>query len=125
MAGANHPGYGAAAQVAAAKFGGPVNEIEAEHTVTTTETTLLNPDPERVALLVVNLGSNDVYLGYRPGTSAGKGIWLAPNGGSVTFDAETDGVLTARQVYAIAIGASSTVFTLEVRREGLSTPAGQ
>lgn len=114
------PGYrvdGAAAALAARKFGGRIVELESAPSVSNTAAQYVAGDPERVLLTVVNLSANSIYIGFRPDVSPTNGILLGPNGGSITLDAEQDAVLVTRQVFAIGDGASSATYRLQLRRD--------
>lgn len=113
--------FGAAAQFLAERFGGQLAEVEANPTVETTTAELLGGDPERVQVVIVNLSSNVIYLGFRSDTSASKGIRLNANGGSLSMAVDDDGILTTRQLFAVASVASSQVYVLSMRRESLSS----
>lgn len=112
--------YGAASQFLARRFGGALSEREANPTVGTSAEELLGGDPERVQVIVVNLSANIVYLGFRSDTSSSKGIRLNANGGSLSMAVDDDGILTTRQLFALASGAGSQLYVLSMRRESLS-----
>ncbi len=111
--------FGAAAQFLAKRFGGALSERESNPTVGTSSVELLGGDPERLSVIVVNLSANIVYVGFRSDTSPTNGIRLNANGGSLSMVVEDDGILTTRQLFAVAGGAASQVYLLSMRRESL------
>lgn len=77
-------------------LGGP---CEARPTVTTAallETVLINND-DRVAFIVVNLTTSDIYLAPRRYPGADRGLLLQANGGLVAFSVRDDFVMPALQ----------------------------
>lgn len=116
--------FGAAGQLLEARFGGALAEFEDDPTVGTSVEELLGGDPERVFVLVMNLSPNVVYVGFRSDTSSAKGIRLNANGGSVSMAVDDDGVLTTRQMFAVAGAAGSQLYVLRMRRESLVSPEG-
>jgi len=108
---------GAAYELAAERYKGRLVDDESVSTIGTSETELLGGDPERVTVTIVNLSSNDIYLAFRPGVSAGQGIVIGSGGGALNLNAEDDGILVTRPMYVVAAGASSNVYVLTQRRD--------
>jgi hypothetical protein len=71
-------------------------------------------NPDRLAWLIVNLSTNEVYIGWNTGVSTTNGIRLDSSGGNVVALADEDLELVGYEVYAVATGASSSIFVLEV-----------
>lgn len=85
-------------------------------TIGGTAAELVNNNPMRASLLVVNMSANVMYLGLTPEVNVPvtpHGIMLAPNGGSVLFQWDRDFELVTKAWYAIATGAGSEVYVLE------------
>jgi len=82
--------------------------------VGTVSTKVIGANPNRVALVFVNNGINNVYLFTDNTVSATKGFLLAGGGGSVTLNWRDDLVLNAQEWWGIAIGAADNVFVMEV-----------
>jgi len=82
--------------------------------VAITVTKLMGLNPRRLAMVVVNLGSNVVTIAPDNNVSTTRGIYLVPNGGSVSFNWRTDFELCAMDWYAISNGGASDIYTLEV-----------
>lgn len=82
-------------------------------TVQTTNTLLLAANANRQGLIVVNSGSNAVYLamGSNATATVGTGIYLGPSGGSFQFDANYK---WQGAIYAIASGGTSVVTISEL-----------
>ena len=80
----------------------------------TTAARVFPGDPDRLAWIFVNLSANAIYLVPGNDPSSTKGIYVAPNGGSVAMSADEDYELVGREFYGVAAGAGSNVYTLEV-----------
>jgi len=108
--------FGAAAELAQARFGGGMAETEAQYTAGLSVGQVFGNDPERVSVLIVNTSANSVYLGFDESVSASNGILLSANGGSFEINAIEDMMLPVRAIYALAAGAGSTLYVLTARR---------
>lgn len=86
--------------------------------VGTSASQVLPNNPNRLGWVIVNLSANTIYLAFTPDVSNSKGIILSPGGGIASMIYREDFELVARGVYAIASGASSAVYALEVVIEG-------
>jgi hypothetical protein len=80
----------------------------------TSSTRVLYNNPDRLAWIIVNLSANEVYIGWNTGVSSTSGIRLDANGGNVVCLADEDLELVGYEVYAVATGANSNIFVLEV-----------
>lgn len=107
---------GAAAEYLRNRFKGELSEVEATATIGTTVGTVIDSDPDRLGLLVMNLSTNTVYVGIENNISATNGIRLGPSGGSISFNVEDDGMILTRRIYGLATGAGSSVYTLSLSR---------
>ena len=112
---ANQPA-GAALEVSRRKFGGLVAPVESNPTVGVAAAQLLGANPERVSVLFLNLSANSVYLSPKPNAATTNGIYLAANGGVFSTNADDDGVFPATAFYAIAGGAGSQMYILQMIR---------
>ncbi len=94
-----------------------VRTSEQENPVTTSigtaATRLLANNPNRVSVVIFNLSANSIYIGLTNGVSSTNGIYIAPNGGSISLQWDKDFMLTTREFFAIATGAASSVYVLE------------
>ena len=109
--------YGAAAEYARKKFGGDLVESERIESVGTVPEVLSGRDPERVFVMFINLGANSVFLRVNGNPAVNSGILLSAQGGFISFDAENDATLPAKEFAAIAAVAASDVYVLTLRRE--------
>ena len=84
-------------------------------TATTTDAALLRANPNRIALTMVNLGVNPIFV--RPGgvAAATAGIRLAPSGGNLTVTMEEDLVLAASAWRCITTGGNAAIYVLTGR----------
>jgi len=118
-------GIGAALQFTEDQLGGPCVENESAPTALTTGPISINGAGDRVALLVMNLGSNNVYMALSSAVSSTTGILLAPNGGLVAFAVRDDFTLPSRAWWLIATVGSSQLYVLELMRYGQNVEAQQ
>lgn len=88
-------------------------ENRAASSIGTTAGQVFRQDPSRVSFLFVNLSLNNITIRPRIAPTSTRGIRLAPNGGSVEVDWETDGEVVAWEWLGIADGAGSEFFALE------------
>ena len=107
---------GAAAEYLRTRFKGELTELEATVLIGTSVGTVIDSDPDRLGLLVMNLSSNVVYIGIENNVSATNGIRLSASGGSISFNVEDDGMILTRTIYGIATGAGSSVYILSLSR---------
>ena len=80
-----------------------------------TDLVLVKNNPRRIALVIINLSGNTLYV--RPGSSpasATAGMVLVSGGGSLTMDVTSDFILPAREWHAVATGAASAVYVMGV-----------
>lgn len=75
---------------------------------------LLTNNPRRVGVVLINLSVNNMYLGLSPGVSAANGIFIAPGGGAVSMDLDSDFTLPSMEWWVIAAGAASPLYCLSV-----------
>lgn len=70
--------------------------------------------PDRVGFVMLNLSANVVYISPLPTVALLVGIRLDANGGTVSFVWDEDFELVSHDWYAIATGAASQVFIMEI-----------
>lgn len=80
----------------------------------TTAAMVLTNNPNRISFTIVNMSTNTVYLAFGPDVSTTNGILLLPNGGSLSVSMGEDFELSCSEVYGVASGATSSIYTLEV-----------
>lgn len=116
---------GAARAFTEAQLGGPIVETDSNPTAQTAATILIQSNGDRVGLVVINLGINDVYLALNSGVSNTNGIKLNKQGGNVAMNVRDDFTLPSRAWYAIGDGGTSQVYVLELLRDILSQTDAQ
>ncbi len=77
-------------------------------------TKLLSNNPNRVAFVMVNLGANDVYIGFDVETSNTSGILLASAGGGISLNYRYEFDLVASEVHGVATAGASNMYILEI-----------
>lgn len=82
--------------------------------VLTTTRRVLNFNPNRLSLVMVNSGPNDITVGPRNDIAANLGIVLVKNGGSLSLTWDRDFELVSSEWFAIASGANSNCYSVEV-----------
>ena len=81
--------------------------------VGTADVQLVENNPGRTNLTIVNLSSNTVYLAPMSVASSSSGILLTASGGSLAMNYNDDLVLPTLEWHAIASGSSSNVFVID------------
>lgn len=89
-------------------------------TVGTTPVEILQADVERVSLIIVNLGADDVYITPDNRPSATRGIRLLASGGAFTCNIFQDGSLPTAEWWGYSPSDDVTVFYTLSRREVLT-----
>lgn len=107
---------GVVAEYLSKEFGGYFSYATMVASIGTSQSQLLNNDPERVFILVTNLSVNNVVISPAPVVTLTTGQFLSPNGGSTSSNLRDDFVFPSMPLQAIASGASSSVFVLTIRR---------
>lgn len=94
------------------------------NTVTTSPTQLARNNPNRIFLLITNLGSVDIYVGFDMQVSSSRGIRVPNSGGVFSLAWQEDYELTFSPVYAISSSGSVTVYVVELEVTG-KPPGGK
>ncbi|NIQ91313.1 MAG: hypothetical protein GWN93_20815 [Deltaproteobacteria bacterium] len=89
-------------------------QVPLVQTVGTSVVRVLPNNPNRLAFVIVNLSSNNVYVAWDLAVSTTRGVLLTPNGGSLTVVYEEDFETACWELFAIADGAASSIFVPEV-----------
>lgn len=116
MTGFQIPLIGAALQYAQTILGGPLTEAETNPTIGTAVADVIIGNGDRVGLVVINLGTQDLYIGLNSGISSTNGIKLAASGGNIAMDVVHDYTLVTRNWKGIAPGGNTNVYVLEIFR---------
>ena len=69
--------------------------------------------PDRLQVIIMNMGVNNVYIGFTSAVAITNGLLLAANGGMLQFTAPDDGDLPSRQLWAIAAAGAPTIYVIE------------
>lgn len=83
-------------------------------TVAVTPTKILSYNPNRLGLVITNIGATDIYLTPDNKPSSSRGIYISSGGGGVSFKFQDDFELVGSEFYAIGIGGVATVYVQEV-----------
>lgn len=75
-------------------------------------------NPNRLALTVINLSANTIYLGFDNRVSSINGIYVAPNGGGISLIYDEDFEMVGYEIWGIATGTNSSIKVIEVIGEG-------
>ena len=108
--------FGAAAEFSNLRFDGILAHSNEVVSVGTAQGQIMGNDPERVSVLLINLSSNTIYIGFNEGVGSANGIILTSLGGSLSYDVTNDYILPTLQVNAVAGGAGSNLYVLTQRR---------
>ena len=117
------PSVGAAQSFIEGEYGGPTEEQDIEKSVgSVTPVKILGNDPERLSVVIVNLGTEPVYVMFDDEVSTSRGIYLAGSGGFVSMDVRNDQTLPTREWFALSSTGTSDVFVISTRRYALTGP---
>ena len=114
---------GAAVEYIEKVFGGRFEENDSTISVGTSATKVVDNDPDALALTIVNIGANSVYLAPTNNPTSSKGIILDASGGSVSMVVRDDLLLPALEWYGIAPSGASNVYVIRLRRYRLPAQA--
>lgn len=112
--------FGAAYQDAERRFGGPLREVQTSATIGLVQSRIVEHDPERVSLTIVNWGAADVVAAIGANATLTAGIRVAGGGGFVTLSLVEDSTLVCQEFWGISSAAGNTVYVLALRRETTS-----
>lgn len=82
--------------------------------VAITLTKILSYNPRRASFVLINLGANFISVAPDPGVLLTRGIYLVPNGGTLSMVWNEDFELPTFEWYAIADTAPCDIYALEV-----------
>lgn len=99
------------------RFGGKTYLETSPKTATTTATQILKNNPNRVFVLLINTGANDVLIGIGTNNFSTFGILLAANYGTFSMQWEEDGELVGYDIWGSAVANTSLIRRIEVIRE--------
>lgn len=96
------------------KFGSPTRVKQRVVTVTTSVTEFIKPDPNRVALLLINNSSSDVYISFDPTVSSSYGVPIGADGGSMKMSFDDYGEAITAGLYGVASSTPLSLTLIEV-----------
>lgn len=117
------PAISAALAFVAKEYPGQYQEADGAVTVGTAPTRILQNNPERMSLGIVNIGSSDVYISPNSNVSNAKGIVLLAGGGSFTCNVRDDLTLPTLEWWCVSTAAGGQVYTVDIHRFGLAPAA--
>lgn len=99
------------------EFGVHTDETEAAITtaMTTTGTRILPFNGGRLAMSIINTGSNPVLILNGPTVSSTKGIYIPANGGILSMTVRNDFNLPAQEWWGLTTTSTSTIAVLTVQ----------
>lgn len=117
------PSFGPARDYLQKKFGGLFEELESSPVAGVAATSIIPNNPNRLGVVVVNLGANVVYLALSTAPSSTNGIAVAANGGSLSLTVDEDFTHVTRQLNAVSPAGNSQLYVLELVRDLMSPEA--
>jgi len=112
---------GAAQGYVEGEFGGPVTETDIAKSMTAGDIIkLVDNNPDRLGLTIINLGASDAYIAFSNKPSSSFGLYLAQSGGFFSIDVRNDQMLPCREWYGIAPTADTTLYLIEIFRYALT-----
>jgi len=103
----------------ARRYGGIFREVITTPTIATLPIKVVTYNPERVALVVVNGGSQNKYLSPRENVSATNGITIPVLGGIWTINIIEDFILPSLEWWMIGTAVPQAPWILEIVREAV------
>lgn len=78
---------------------------------------LLANNPNRLAFTLINLSANAMYINLDNAVTATNGIYVGPNGGSISMVWNEDFDMVGWEWWVIAAGAASSLLVVEILEE--------
>lgn len=95
-------------------LGGPTRSQDTNLVVGTTSVVVAKNNPDRVGLVIQNIGSTDAFVGLSSAILSQLGIKLSALGTSMTLTVRDDFDLVTREFTAVTQSASTSIEVLEV-----------
>jgi hypothetical protein len=111
---------GAAAQWIAKEYGGNFRVRSRTMTVDAASLTVAPNDPDRVALILINVGATSITISFDPTAVINQGIQLLDNGSLYSVNVRDDLIMPAWAHQAIGSAPGGSLFILEVTMESRS-----
>jgi len=106
----------AALAFVAREYPGQYQEKDQSVTVGSAVTLVLEANPERMSVGLVNIGATNIYLTPQSNPSASNGILLLAGGGTFAMNVREDLTLPTLAWYAFSDAASGQLYTVEIFR---------
>ena len=106
----------AALAFVAREYPGQYQEKDQSLTIGNAVQKVLEPNPERMSVGMVNIGPTNIYLTPQSNPSASNGILLLAGGGTFAMNVREDLTLPTLAWYAFSDAASGTLYTVEIYR---------
>lgn len=111
------PQFGAALSWVIANLGGPVTEnLTTPSSSNLGANQIIGGNGDRVGLLIVNCGTDDLFINITPAVSTTNGIRLAAGGGAVSFNLKDDFTLMSRAWFGVTANAITQITIIELSR---------
>lgn len=95
-------------------LGGPSRSQDTNFVVATTSVVVAKNNPDRIGLVIQNIGSTDAFVGISSAILQALGIKLSALGTSMTLTVRDDFDLVTREWTAITQGAATSIEVYEV-----------
>jgi len=95
------------------QLGGEVLEQDSSPLVSSTTVQILANNPDRMGLVMMNLGTGDMFVSFNPNVSTQLGIKLAANGGFISMKLRDDFTMITRAYYAISPSVNGNIYIVE------------
>lgn len=107
--------FGAARRYSEQVLGGPTNETDKTVSLASAGR-IVEFNPDRVGLIIVNLGSADLMVAPDSGVSSTFGVRLGANGGNTSLNVTEDFTLVAHDWWGFPLSGTVTVYVIEYVR---------
>lgn len=107
---------GAALEFAERTFGGNLTEREDTVAVGVAQVNAVVGDPDRVGLVITNIGTTNITLSYNSPVTLGQGMLLLGNGSVFDSRVAFDGSVVALPIFAIGNVAGGSIRVVEIIR---------
>jgi len=94
-------------------FGGYVRVKQSSNVTLAVATPIVQNNPDRIGLEIINNSGNSIYVGFTADTSATNGILLSATGGSLILKFRDDGQVCGNQVYGLSAVAGDAYTVVE------------
>ena len=91
--------------------------------IDTTDKVILKLNPRRVALMVMNLAANAVFIRPIDAATTSIGVRLDPNGGTMSLNWRDDFNMSAMEWHGISGTANQVFISIEVLLRAMEVPA--